>query len=102
MSTSENYADEEKWEEADQKADQKTDQVGESAGSTTARNAQHFSTAQSTPGMFKSAIMQHAADASHHFRTSDIKVLSREAGWHERGIRESIYICGLSLSLNRN
>ena len=76
--------------------------VGESARSATARNAEHFSTAQSAPGLFKSAIMQHAADASHHFRTSDIKVLSREAGWHERGIRESIYIRGLSPSLNRN
>ena len=35
--------------------------------------------------------MQHAADAQHHFRTEDIKILSRESGWHERGIKESIY-----------
>ena len=76
--------------------------VGESARAATARNAEHFSTAQSAPGLFKSAIMQHAADAQHHFRKDDIKILSRESGWHERGIRESIYIRALSPSLNRN
>ena len=52
--------------------------------------------------MFKSAIMQHAAEAEHHFRTNDVKVLSRESNWHERGIRESIYIRALSPTLNRN
>ena len=78
------------------------DYVGESARAASARNAEHFSTAQSAPGLYKSAIMQHAADANHHFRTDDIRILSRESGWHERGIRESIYIRGLSPSLNRN
>ena len=78
------------------------DYVGESARAASARNAEHFSTAQSAPGLYKSAIMQHAADANHHFRTDDIRILSREAGWHERGIRESIFIRGLSPSLNRN
>ena len=76
--------------------------VGESVRSATARNAEHMSTAQSAPGVYKSAIMQHAADATHHFRTKDVKILSRESGWHERGIRESIFIRGLSPSLNRN
>ena len=46
--------------------------------------------------------MQHAADAHHHFRKEDIKILSRENNWHDRGVRESIYIRGLSPSLNRN
>ena len=76
--------------------------VGESARAASARNAEHFSTAQASPGLYKSAIMQHAADASHHFHTDDIRILSRESGWHQRGIRESIYIRGLSPSLNRN
>ena len=53
-------------------------------------------------GVFKSAIIQHAADAQHHFRKSDITILSRESGWYERGIKESIYIRALSPSLNRN
>ena len=78
------------------------DYVGESSRAASTRNAEHFSTSQSAPGVFKSAIMQHAADAQHHFRSEDVKVLSRESGWHERGIRESIYICALSPSLNRN
>ena len=46
--------------------------------------------------------MQHAADANHHFRVNDIKILTRESDWHKRGIRESIYISTLSPSLNRN
>ena len=46
--------------------------------------------------------MQHAADAHHHFLKEDIKILSRENNWHERGIKESLYIRGLSPSLNRN
>ena len=67
-----------------------------------ARNAAHFSTSQSAPGQFKSAIMQHAADSQHHFRNSDIRILARDPDWHSRGIRESIYIRGLSPTLNRN
>ena len=35
-------------------------------------------------------------------RKTDIKILSREPNWHQRGIRESIFIRGLSPSLNRN
>ena len=46
--------------------------------------------------------MQHGADANHHFRASDIKILARESDWHNRGTRESIYICAISPSLNRN
>ena len=78
------------------------DYVGESSRAASTRNAEHFSTSQSAPGVFKSAIMQHAADAQHHFRSEDIKILSKESGWHERGIRESIFIRALSPSLNRN
>ena len=78
------------------------DYVGESARSATTRNSEHFSTSQSAPGVYKSAIMQHAADANHHFRSTDLQVLSRESGWHERGIRESMYIRALSPTLNRN
>ena len=57
---------------------------------------------ESAPGIYKSAIMQHAADASHHFRSTDVKVVSRGSGWHERGVRESIYIRAYSPTLNRN
>ena len=46
--------------------------------------------------------MQHAADAHHHFRKEDIRILSRKNNWHDRGIKESLYIHGLSPSLNRN
>ena len=55
-----------------------------------ARNAEHFSTSQSAPGQYKSAIMQHAADAQHHFRKDDIQVISHEDNWHDRGIEERI------------
>ena len=78
------------------------DYIGESGRSALARNAEHFSTAQSAPGQYKSAIMQHAADAHHHFRSEDIKILSSESGWHERGTREAIAIRAISPSLNRN
>ena len=78
------------------------DYVGESSRAASTRNAEHFSTSQSAPGIYKLAIMQHAADAQHHFRSEDVKILSRESGWHERGIRESIFIRALSPSLNRN
>ena len=78
------------------------DYVGESGRSATARNAEHFSTAQSAPGMFKSAIMQHAADAQHHFRTEDVKIIAREDDYFKRGIKEAMAIRALSPSLNRN
>ena len=78
------------------------DYVGESARSASTRNSEHFSTAQTAPGIYKSAIMQHAADSQHHFRADDLKILSRESGWQERGIRESLYIRGLAPTLNRN
>ena len=70
--------------------------VGETARAANARNTEHFSTSQSSPGLFKSAIMQYAADAQHHFQKSDIKILARDSNWHSRAIRESIYIRGLS------
>ena len=78
------------------------DYVGESGRAATARNKEHFSTAQTAPGVFKSAIMQHAADANHHFRQSDIKILARDDNWHDRGTREAVYIRAISPSLNRN
>ena len=43
-----------------------------------------------------------AADAQHHFRSTDIKIPARNPDWHGRGIREAIYIHGLSPSLNAN
>ena len=46
--------------------------------------------------------MQHAADAQHHFRVDDLKIMSRESDWHKKRIRESVYIRALSTSLNRN
>ena len=46
--------------------------------------------------------MQHPADAQHNFRAKDLQIMSREADWHKRGIRESIYIRALSPSPNRN
>ena len=76
--------------------------VGESARAASTRNAEHFSTAQSAPGLYKSAIMQHAVNSQHHFQKEDIKVLSRDDNWHTRGIRESVFIRGLAPSLNRN
>ena len=45
--------------------------------------------------------MQHAADNDHHFRLSDFTILSRESDYFKRGIKESIYIRGLSPSINR-
>ena len=76
--------------------------VGESGRSAIARNSEHFSTAQTAPGVYKSAIMQHAADAQHHFRSEDIQILSRETDWHKRGTREAMAIRAISPSLNRN
>ena len=78
------------------------DYVGESGRAASARNKEHFSTAQTAPGTYKSAIMQHAADANHHFRSNDIKILARESDWHDRGTREGIYIRAIQPSLNRN
>ena len=72
--------------------------VGESARSGTARNAEHMSTAQSAPGTYKSAIMQHAADYNHHFRTKDVEILSRESSWYERGT-ERAFTSAASLPL---
>ena len=46
--------------------------------------------------------MQHAADKNHHFRTTDIKILSKEEDYFKRGIRESVMIRALDPSLNRN
>ena len=46
--------------------------------------------------------MQHAADNGHHFRTSDIQILSKEEDYFNRGTRESIMIRAFDPSLNRN
>ena len=37
----------------------------------------------------------------HHFRKEDFTILSREANYHARGIKESIFIRALSPSINR-
>ena len=52
--------------------------------------------------MFKLAIMQHTADAQHHFRSEDVKIIAREDDYFKRGIREAMAIRALSPSLNRN
>ena len=37
--------------------------------------------------MFKSAIMQHTADAQHHFRSEDVKIIAREDDYFKRNQR---------------
>ena len=44
----------------------------------------NYPTAQTAPGTFKSAIMQHATNSQRHFSANDLQILSRESGWHER------------------
>ena len=73
------------------------DYVGESARAASARNVEHFSTSQSAPGLYKSAIMQHAADANHCFRTGDIQILSRIRLARKRDQREHLHPGPLSI-----
>ena len=75
--------------------------VGESERTAEERGREHFSTSRQATGAFKSAVMQHAHDQQHHFRKEDFNILSREPNYHARGIREAIFIRGLSPSINR-
>ena len=75
--------------------------VGESERTPSERGKEHFSTGRQTTGIFKSAVMQHAADHDHHFRMEDFSILAREPIYHARGIREAIHIRALSPTINR-
>ena len=75
--------------------------VGESERTPSERGKEHFSTAKQPTGVFKSAIMQHAADHNHHFRLEDFSILAREPNYHARGIREAYHIRALSPTINR-
>ena len=68
------------------------------------RISEHFSTARiSGTETLKSAVMTHARDNNHHFRRDDFSVLSSgDQNWHERGVRESIYIRALQPPINRD
>ena len=47
--------------------------------------------------------MAHAIEKRHHFRPTDLSILSSGNGnWHERGVKEAIYIRGLQPSINRD
>ena len=78
--------------------------VGETERTAEARLKEHFSTAvQSGTSTLKSAVMAHAREKSHHFRPTDLSILSSgNSNWHERGVKEAIYIRGLQPSINRD
>ena len=59
-----------------------------------------MSTATNSLGNFKSAMLQHARDHSHHFRKEDATVLSTEDDWAKRGVKEAIFIRALQPSIN--
>ena len=47
--------------------------------------------------------MAHAREKRHHFRPADLAILSSgNSNWHERGVKEAIYIRGLQPSINRD
>ena len=68
------------------------------------RLKEHFSTAvQSGTSTLKSAVMAHAREKRHHFRHADLTILSSgNTNWHERGVKEAVYIRGLQPSINRD
>ena len=78
--------------------------VGETERTAQSRLKEHFSTAvQSGTSTLKSAVMAHARTNHHHFRASDLSVLSSGTGnWFERGVKEAVYIRGLKPSINRD
>ena len=59
-----------------------------------------MSTATNGLGNYKSAMLQHAKDHTHHFRKTDVSVLCSESDWAKRGIKEAIFICALEPSIN--
>ena len=78
--------------------------VGETERTVASRISEHFSTARiSGTSTLKSAVMSHARDNNHHFRRGDFSVLSSgDQNWHDRGIKEAIYIRALKPSINRD
>ena len=74
--------------------------VGETERTVAARFQEHTSTSMNALGHYKSAMLQHARQAHHHFRKSDVTVLDREHNWVKRGIKEALYIKALSPSIN--
>ena len=47
--------------------------------------------------------MAHACEKGHHFRPGDLSILSSgDSNWHERGVKEAIFIRGLKPSMNRD
>ena len=78
--------------------------VGETERIAESRIKEHFSTAvQSGTPTLKSAVMAHAREKVHHFRPTDLSILSSgNSNWHERGVKEAIYIRGLQPSINRD
>ena len=78
--------------------------VGETERTAESRLKEHFSTAvQSGTSTLKSAVMAHAREKGHHFRPGDLSILSSgNSNWHERGVKEAVYIRGLEPSINRD
>ena len=78
--------------------------VGETERTVASRISEHFSTARiSGTSTLKSAVMTHARDEGHHFRRDDFSVLSSgDQNWHDRGVKEAIYIRALKPSINRD
>ena len=78
--------------------------VGETERTVASRIGEHFSTARiSGTSSLKSAVMTHARENNHHFRRSDFSVLSSgDQNWHDRGVKEAIYIRALQPSINRD
>ena len=78
--------------------------VGETERTAESRLKEHFSTAVlSGTSTLKSAVMAHARERHHHFRPEDLTILSSgNTNWHERGVKEAVYIRGLQPSINRD
>ena len=74
--------------------------VGETERTAAARFKEHTSTATNGLGNYKSAMLEHAREAQHHFREEDITILSSEHDWVKRGIREALFIKALKPSIN--
>ena len=78
--------------------------VGETERTVASRIGEHFSTAKiSGTSTLKSAVMTHAREGNHHFRRTDFSVLSSgDQNWHDRGVKEAIFIRALQPTINRD
>ena len=63
--------------------------VGETERILSARFNEHTSTATNAQGHYKSAVLQHAREHSHHFRREDATSLAYEHDWAKRGFYSS-------------